>query len=63
MKKELKKKDKEPLSVWCERIAEALAMTEEQSKAMKEVSKWSYIYGVHDGEAAMYDYQTKEEHK
>ncbi len=61
MKKTLKKKDKEPLSAWCERIAEALHMTEEQREAMKEVSKWSYICGVRDDGAVMYDYQAKED--
>ena len=46
MDRKLKQRKNEPLYKWCERIAETLGMTEEQTEALKEVSKRSYIDGV-----------------
>lgn len=45
MKKELRKQKDEPIYKWVERVAEALRMTPEQTEAMKEISKESFIQG------------------
>lgn len=44
--RKLRHKKDEPLWKWVKRLSEALNMTDEQAKAMSEVSKKSFISGV-----------------
>jgi hypothetical protein len=48
MKKELQLQPNEPLHDWIDRLADNLVLSVKQREAMHEVSKKSYIKGIHE---------------
>ena len=47
MDRKLKQRKNEPLYKWCERIAETLGMTEEQTEALKEIcGRWNPVLAL-----------------
>lgn len=50
MKKELERKDSEPIYRWVERLAKELHLTKEQKEVLHEVATEAYIKGSNDAE-------------
>lgn len=50
MKKELERKDNEPIYRWVERLSKELHLTKEQKEALHEVATEAYIKGSNDAE-------------
>lgn len=55
MNKQLQEQKDETLHDWCMRISQSLNMTQEQTDALIEVSKQSYIKGSNDARLVLVD--------